>query len=79
MKRSLLILFSLFCFAIGHSQEVKKKKSEPQRPVSTATISETDKAKVREDIKKRREQNKVEMEKARKAVKEQIATDTVTK
>ncbi|HEU0137412.1 MAG TPA: hypothetical protein VFQ50_08980 [Flavobacterium sp.] len=77
MKKFLLTTAATFCLFASYGQE-RKTQVQPDRATPTATITETDKVKIKEDIKKRREQNRLEMEKARKAVKERISTDTVT-
>jgi hypothetical protein len=76
MKKILLTAILSLFFSAGFAQE---RKSAPAARTSTASISETNKEKIKEDIRKRREQNRAEMEKARKQVKERITADTLTR
>lgn len=76
MKKLLLTTAALLAFSFANAQD-RPKTTTPANKEVTPTITEADKAKVRDDIKRRREQNKVEMEKARKVVKERISADTI--
>lgn len=75
MKTIILTIAALCYFGSTSGQEIQKPAKA--KTESTATITEEDKVKVKEDIRKRREQNKIEMEKARKAVKDRISNDTM--